>query len=817
MTEKASVRTRIVPALEDLSLPEKAALLSGKNVFETRDLPRLGLESAFLADGPHGVRKQLGSGDHLGIGASAQATCFPTSATVANSWDPELVAEVGQALGAECRALSVDQLLGPGLNIKRSPLCGRNFEYFSEDPYLAGKLAAAYVRGLQRTGVSATPKHFAVNSQEYRRMTNDSVVDERTLRELYLTAFEIVVREGRPRSIMTSYNRINGVYANENAFLLQEVLREEWGFDGAVVTDWGGGNDPVAAIRAGGTFEMPSPGFDSARQILDAVHRVELTEGELDVRVAEVLRHVSQTPAEAGETMDVEAHHDLARRAAEESVVLLKNDDGLLPLGSGTRVAVIGDFAETPRYQGAGSSLVNPTRVTTPMEALRASDLEIVAHAQGFRRDGTPDDELLAAATVAAAAADVVLVYLGLPEVDETEGRDRDHLRIPENQIDLLRAIRRANDRVVVVLSAGAVVEMPWLDHVTSLVHGYLTGQAGSAGVVNVLTGRVNPSGRLAETYPFRLADTPTYGNYPGEEASSHYREGLYVGYRYYSTADVAVRFPFGFGLSYTSFDYDDLEVTSEGATFTVRNSGGVAGAEVAQLYVARRGSGVLRPARELKGFAKLRLQPGEERRVTISFDEYAFRHFSVSHGGWQVETADYEILIGASVEDIRLRAGLRVPGTVEPESPRTDLPSYASGRVTQVSESEFAALLGRTPPARTRADGPLRMNSPLADLAHARSPLARGIDRLQHRILARADAKGAPDLDALFRLNMPFRAIAKMMNGTVSTPMAEAMLVIVNGRHVAGILELVRAWRANRRTTRFFRQQLDGDRRERS
>ncbi|MCG2799001.1 MAG: glycoside hydrolase family 3 C-terminal domain-containing protein [Cellulomonas sp.] len=797
--------------IENLSLEEKAALLSGKTVWDSRDVPRLGIRSLVLTDGPHGVRRQTGSADHLGIAASLPATCFPTAAAVANTWDIELVQEIGAALGAEATAQGVDVLLGPGLNIKRSPLCGRNFEYLSEDPHLAGHLAAAYVRGIQGAGPAACPKHFAVNSQELRRMTNDSVVDERTLREIYLTAFEIVVREGRPATVMSSYNKVNGTYAHENAFLLQQVLRDEWGFDGPVVSDWGGGDDPVAAVRAGGTLEMPSPGMDSALRILEAVRRGELTEAELDVRVAEMLALVERSgPARVG-TYDDAAHHALARRAAAASVVLLKNDDALLPLAPATRIAIVGDFAFVPRYQGAGSSQVNPTRVTDLVTALGTSTLDVVATARGFRRDGGADEALLTEAVAAARGADVVVAHLGLDELSEIEGRDRTDLRLPAAQLELLAALHDTGVPVVVVLAAGSVVEMPWLEAATAVVHGFLGGQAGAEGMADVLVGQVNPAGRLAESYPVRLADVPNVAYYPGDGPTAEYREGLYIGYRYYASADVPVTFPFGFGLSYTTFAYDELEVTPDGVTFTLENTGTVAGAEVAQLYVGRAAhdDGVHRPVRELKGFARVSLEPGERRRVRVAFDERTFRHFDTRTGRWEVEGGTWTVAVAANATDLRLVGTLDVVGTVAVGSDAATLPHYAAADVRAVRDDEFEALLGRPIPPATRPVGPLDANDPLAALGHAANPLGRLAYRVLVALMARADRKGTPDLNLLFLYGMPFRAIAKMTNGVVSTQMVDALVLAVNGHGFRGLGRFVAAYVRNVRATRALRREL--------
>lgn len=796
--------------IENLSLLQKAALLTGKSVWETHDLPGHGVRSLWLADGPHGVRKQVGSADHLGLNASEPATCFPTAAAVANSWDVSLAERVGAAIGAEAAAQGVDVLLGPALNIKRSPLGGRNFEYFSEDPLLAGRLAAGYVRGIQSRGVAACPKHFAANSQELRRMVSDSVVDERTLREIYLTAFGIVVTEARPRTVMSAYNAVNGVYAHENPFLLTRVLREEWGFDGAVVSDWGGSNDVVAAATAGGTLEMPAAGLGSARELVAAVRAGRLAESDLDARAAEVLRLVAQArePGTAP-AVDAEAHHALAREVAARSAVLLKNDDAILPLAAGTRVAVVGDFARTPRYQGSGSSAVNPTRLDSVLDLIGASGLELTAFAPGFQRDGTPDAALRAEAVLAAAGADVVLAFLGLDEIAESEGLDRARMALHAAQVDVLTAVAEANPRVVVVLAGGGAIETPWLASAGALVHGYLAGQAGAGGLLDVLTGVVNPAGRLAETMPVALADTPTARRFPATGSTAEYREGPYVGYRYYTTAGVPVAFPFGFGLSYTTFAYSDLTATPEAATVTVTNTGARAGADVVQVYVRREGAGVYRPDRTLAGFARVELAPGESTTVTVALGDAAFRHWDVRSGAWQVERGAWTVLAGANVDDLPLAASVAVTGTVPARDDDPAPACYRTGEVREVSDDDFAAILGRPVPATDRP-GALGVNDALGRMADARSPLAR----LAYRVLARrrdaAERKGAPDLNILFLLNMPFRAIGKMTNGMVDAAMVEGVVRIVNGHFLTGAGATIRAFvrnrRANRRTAHALR-----------
>ena len=642
-----------------LNLEQKCALLSGDTVFTTRGYKNAGVPSITLSDGPNGVRKQAGAADHLGLNPSVPATCFPTAATVACSWDPALGEEIGRAMGEEAAAQEVAVLLGPGLNTKRSPLCGRNFEYFSEDPYLSGKMAAAYVRGIQSEGISACPKHFAVNSQELRRMASDSVVDERTLRELYLTGFEIVVKEAHPKALMSSYNLINGIYANENAHLLQDILREEWGFDGAVVTDWGGSNDHALGVKNGSTLEMPAPGGDAVRELLAAVRSGKITEADVDARLDELLTLVLDTHAAVerhSRSFDADAHHALARRAAGESVVLLKNDDALLPLAEGARVAVIGDFAETPRYQGAGSSAVNSIKVDTFLDCLNDSGLYSVGFAPGFDRQGKPDAAKQAEAVALAAKADAVLLCLGLDEIKESEGLDRADMKLADNQIELLQAVREANPNTVVIVNAGASLETPWLAHCKALVYGALGGQAGAGAMVDVLTGKINPGGKLAETWANAYADTPARDHFAGPGRTVQYREGLYVGYRYYQTAGVPVAFPFGHGLSYTQFAYSDLHADAHSATLTMTNTGDRAGAEIVQLYVAKPNAEIFRPAQELKAFAKVQLAAGESKTVTLTLDDKAFRYWNTRTDSWEVEGGTYELRVGASSADIRHR-----------------------------------------------------------------------------------------------------------------------------------------------------------------
>lgn len=797
--------------IDQMTLEEKAAILSGRTVWETREVKRLGIPSIFLSDGPHGIRKQAGAGDHLGLNASLEATCFPTAATVANSWNEQLGEEIGEALGEEAQAMEVNVLLGPGLNIKRSPLCGRNFEYFSEDPYLSGKMAAAYVRGIQKKGVYACLKHFAANSQELRRMSMDSVVDERALREIYLTGFEIAVKEGHAKSIMSSYNKINGVYANEDRHLLKEILRDEWGFDGFVVTDWGGSNDHVKGVEAGSNLEMPAPGLDSAREILRAVENQTLDTEELDTCVDDLLDAIltlkkSALP-DAG--FDQEAHHRLAKKAAVESAVLLKNEGNILPLKSKTKTALIGDFVFTPRYQGAGSSMVNPTKVEALAQTVENYHLQVVGMARGCQRNGEPDEEQLKEAVELAKKADVVIYAFGLDELSESEGLDRSHMRIPENQIRLLKELYQVNPNIVGILSGGSAVEMPWHTCCKAILHGYLTGQAGAGALLDLLTGKANPSGRLNETYPLRYEDMPAFHYFPSKERTAEYRESIYVGYRYYDTAKAAVQYPFGHGLSYTEFAYSNLKVTAEGVTLTVTNTGEMDGAEVVQVYVGLPGAEVFRPEKELKGFVKIFLKKGESREVSISFDDKTFRYWNEKTGGWETEGGSYRIMVGASVMDIRLTGSVSITGTTKTNPcTKEELPSYYTGKIRQVEDAEYTKLLGRPIPDGSWS-GELGRNDAICQMYYAKSWLARAIYRRLTAMKKKSEAKGKPDLNILFIYNMPFRGIAKMTNGAVSMEMVDGMVLAVNGHLFRGLGKIIGGYFRNARANRAYEKRL--------
>jgi len=713
---------------------------------------------------------------------------------MANSWNEELGEQLGEALGEEAAAQKVNVLLGPGTCMKRNPRCGRNFEYFSEDPYLAGKMSAAYIRGIQANGTSACVKHFAGNNQEERRMVSDSVMDERTLREIYLTAFEIAVKEGKTKSIMSSYNKVNGEYANENVHLLRDILRGEWGFDGVIVSDWAGCNDRVAGVIAGNELEMPACKYG----IDDVVKAVE--DGSLDIKyvdecVGRLLDLIESTtvPGRKGEEgFDAEAHNSLAQKCAEESIVLLKND-GILPLADSPKVAIIGDFAETPRYQGAGSSVVNPTKLTTMLDAKES--VNFIGYEKGFDRYGKDKPKLIRKAVKLAKQADVVVLCLGLDEVSEAEGLDRENIKIPQNQIDLYKQIRLFSKKLVLVLSCGSAVETGWCRSANAIVYACLSGQAGAQAIYDVITGKVNPSGKLAETFPIDYKDCSSASHFPGKQMTVEYREGPYIGYRYFDTAKVQVAYPFGFGLSYTTFEYSDISADESGVTFTVKNTGERDGAEIAQLYVGKEDGKVFRPAKELKGFKKVFLKAGESATVTIPFDDKTFRYFNVKTDKWEVEGGEYQLYIGASSADIRLTASIQKEGTTDVlPYDKEALPSYYSGQVANVGDDEFEALLGREiPKAGYNFYKKNRMviheNCTVADLRYSKRWVGRafsGAIRFAIWFLRKIGKRTTANTLVMGVLHQPVRGMAKF--GGMSRRQMEALLMMFNGHVFKGI-----------------------------
>ena len=801
----------IVHLIQQMTLEEKAALCSGLNFWYLKGVERLGIPSIMVTDGPHGLRKQTGQADHVGLNASLPATCFPTASALAATWNRDLVYQVGVALGEECRQEKVGVILGPGVNIKRSPLCGRNFEYFSEDPYLAGEIAKSHINGVQSQGVGTSLKHYAANNQETRRMTIDTILDERALREIYLTGFEIAVKEAQPWTVMCSYNRINGTYASDKRYLMNDILKDEWGHQGLVVTDWGAMNERVDALKAGVELEMPGAPNGNDAKILAAVRSGELDEAVLDCAVERILTLILKAQATLAQdfSYDPQAHHALARRVAGEGAVLLKNDGQLLPLKAGARIALIGRFAKSPRYQGAGSSLMKPTRLDNLYEELAKLTGETnLIYAPGYTEKGDAADEtLIQEALRAAGQADVVLVCVGLTDMDEVEGIDRKHMQLPAGHAALIRRLSATHQKVVVVLSNGSPIEMPWVNDVSAILEGYLGGQAGAGALADILTGQVNPSGKLAETFPIKLQDTLPYP-YPGGPATVEYRESIYVGYRYYDTAHVEVLYPFGHGLSYTSFAYRDLALAQSGdtvtATFKVKNTGLVAGKETVQLYVRDLQSTAFRPEKELKGFVKVDMQPGEEIEVIITLSPRAFAFYDAGSKDWVVEPGDFEILVGASSRDIRLTAALHLTAGQGAASPADKTKLSAYYHLTQgyrFSQSDFEALLGHPVPANVEPQkGEYTLNTPVSELTG--SFIGRQLykmlgDGMGKMIQGQEDTPTGALMRSMIQ-EMPMRSIL-MMPGPLDRPKLEALLLMMNGHFFKGLFALVQSGSAKK------------------
>ncbi len=786
--------------IEQMTLEEKAGLLSGANFWNTKAIPRLNIPSMMITDGPHGLRKQGGKADHLGLNKSIPATCFPTAATLANSWDIALLEKIGTLLGAEAAAEDVNAICGPGLNIKRNPLCGRNFEYFSEDPYLTGKLAASMIRGIQSNGVAACPKHYAVNSQETRRMVINEVVDERALREIYLEGFRMAVQEGKAKTIMTSYNRVNGTFANENQHIMQEILYAEWGFDGVAVTDWGGENDRVQGLLAGNQLEMPSSAGQTDREIIAAVQAGVINESLVDESVDDILNLLYDTMPHMGKgcQFTYEEHHQAAREAASQSIVLLKNEENILPLKPKSSIAIIGDFAETPRYQGAGSSLINPTRLESSLEALTRENLDIIGYESGFKRYKGNSKSKLNSAVRLAEKAEIVLLFIGLDETLEAECIDRPHMNLPKQQLALLEAVGPVAKKLVVILFGGAPIEMPWANMADAILHTYLGGQAGGGAVADVITGRVNPSGKLAESYPICYDDCPSATWFPGEQLSAEHRESIFVGYRYYDTANVQVQWPFGYGLSYTTFEYSDISFDEDTVSFKIKNTGSVAGAEIAQVYICKKDSEIFRPQKELKGFAKVFLQAGEEQLITIHLDNNAFEYYHTGENAWVEEAGDYSILVGASSRDIRLscQTSRKNDSIIQSPYSKEDFPTYFSAEVHNISKKEFECLLGaKIPPHNWDKEAPLGYNDTIGQGQYKKG-FARflyNVVRLAHKYFS-LTGNVIWSNNVYFAMHLPYRQLARMTGGIIDIPMLDGILVMVNGQFWKGLRQVHKA-----------------------
>ena len=767
--------------LRQMTLEDKIALCSGKSFWETKNFEKYGIPSLFMCDGPHGLRKQENASDMLGVNNSRPATCFPAEVTTACSWDPALLERIGAAIGEEARDQGVGLILGPGANLKRDPLCGRNFEYFSEDPYLAGKLAAGFLRGAEAQGVGTSLKHFAANSQEKSRFTSDSVMDERTLRELYLTAFEIAVKEGRPSTVMCAYPKLNGVHCSDNKALLTDILRTEWGFDGMVVTDWGAMNDRIEGFRAGCDLNMPGGSEYMEKKALAAVRAGTLPErcvddaARRDLKLA--LRAAEMRKEKA--SCDYEAHHALAGRAAAEGAVLLKNDGGLLPLRADVKLAAIGAMAKELRYQGAGSSHINPTRLSQPLEHLPGA-----VYAPGCDAHGDTTDALLAEVKTAAERAEVAVVFAGLPAHCESEGFDREDMKMPEGHVRMIETAAAANPNTVVVLLCGSAAECPWAEKVRAILYMGLPGQAGGEAIADLLYGRADPCGRLAESWPYRYEDVPSSEIY-GKTADALYQEGLYVGYRYYDKAGVPVRWPFGYGLSYTEFAYSDLAVSGEAVCVTVKNTGGRVGSEVVQLYVQAPQDGLHRPVRELKGFQKVFLQPGECRSVTFTLTE---RCFAVWQDGWKVPAGKYAVCIGG------------LTASVEKSGETLPIPAWQAGSWYQCcagkpSQRDWEAMLGRkyVPPVLKK--GAFTMDNTVMEMKDD-SLIMKIMFKAVEATIAKGFGGKKDYENPEFRMMMnssagaPLRSL--MISGGIKGGVLPGMLEMANGHFFRGLRRMI-------------------------
>ena len=790
--------------ISQMTLEEKASMCDGLDYWHSQPVERLGIQSVSLNDGPHGIRKK-GDPDAAKKGETdllkgVPAICFPTASATACSWDVDLIRTMGEALGDECRKEKVSVLLGPGTNIKRSPLCGRNFEYFSEDPLLAGEMAASFINGVQSKGIGTSLKHYAANNQETRRMTVNTVADERTLREIYLRPFEIAVKKAQPWTIMCAYNRLNGKYCAENKWLLTDVLRGDWGYENLIVTDWGAENERVPGLIAGQELEMPTSSGDGARLIVEAVKNGTLDEAVLDHAVDLLLDMVDKSVATLGDyTYDPEEHHALARKIASQCMVLMKNDGNILPLKKDAKIAVIGEMAKKPRYQGAGSSLINPIQLDCAYDTLKEMGVDF-KYAEGYvtdkkKKKKANEDALVAEAVETAKGAEAVLMFIGLTDEYETEGSDRKHLNIPPLHNRLVDEVLKVNENVIVVLSGGAAVDMPWADKVKAILNGFLTGQASGSAACDVLFGDVNPSGKLSETYPYALEDNSSFKYFPGTSVSVEYRESVYVGYRYYDSADKDVRFPFGFGLSYTTFEYSDLKLSSQNikdtdkltVSFKIKNTGSVDGAEVAQLYVSDVESTIYRPVKELRGFKKVFLKAGEEKEVSIDLDKRAFAFYNVDAHDWQVETGEFKILVGASSRDIKLEASVNVESTDDYVIPdyRAFAPAYYTADVNNVTDEQYRAILGHDIPVSERDKSkPLTILNTIEDAADGK--WGGRLNRMLKKML------GEDNLASAVALQLPIKNFISMSFGIFSPRMAEGLLVILNEDKMAKGLRII-------------------------
>ena len=780
------MENKIKTILSGMSLEDKIAICNGADFWHSKAMERYGIPAFTMSDGPHGLRFQKGESDMLGVNNSEPATCFPTAVTSGASWDTELLKAEGQAIGEEGLSLGVDVVLGPGVNIKRDPRCGRNFEYFSEDPYLAGQMGAAWIVGAEGTGIGTSLKHFAANNQEYKRFNGNSQMDERTLREIYLPAFETSVKNAQPATVMCAYPGLNGVHCSDNKMLLNDILRKEWGFKGLVVTDWGALCDRVRAMEAGCDLSMPGGSDYMEDRVAAAVREGKLPESAVDTCAERVIRLALKSAAlQKGLPFDPNAHHALAQQVAESGAVLLKNEDGILPLKAGD-IVLVGDMAKNVRYQGSGSSHINPTRLTSLCDALPGAPY--VACCDG---KGNVSEVSLREAAEAARSAKIAVVCAGLPDIYESEGFDRDNLRMPEGHLRMIDAVANANPNTVVVLFCGSVVELPWIDKVKAILYMGLPGQAGGQAAANLLTGKATPGGKLTETWPLRLEDAPSFGTFG--KKYTHYSEGIYVGYRYYDRAGTGVRFPFGYGLSYTSFSYSDLNVSGKTVSAMITNTGSLPGAEVVQLYVVPPAGGLHRPARELKGFARVFLQPGENKTVSFMLDD---RSFSVWDGGWKVPGGVYTVELGASSADIRLSAQLTVEGEELP-APAWQRGTWYEHLRGKPTDRDFEALYGGPiQPEPEIKKGRFTMEMSSMEMKD-RSRIMKSMFKATEKTIAKGFGGKVDYDDPTFKMmvmsggDAPLRAAVLSSGGTFPANMAEGMLALANGHLLKGIRKL--------------------------
>lgn len=790
--------------IKQMTLEEKAMLCSGKDFWHTKPIDRLGIPSIMVSDGPHGLRK-MGDSEDLDLSQSKEATCFPPACATACSWDRALLYEIGEAIAEEALQEGISVVLGPAMNIKRSPLCGRNFEYISEDPYLTGELAAAIINGIQSKGIGTSAKHFCANNQETLRFVVSSVVNERALREIYLAGFERAIKQAHPQTVMHSYNRLNGCYTGEDRRLLTAILRDEWGFDGIVMSDWGAIDDRVQALIAGCELEMPGSGGINDRKIVEAVQAGRLSEEILDTAVERLLSLIFRSGENRKEayTYDVERHHQLARKAAAESYILLKNESDILPIKQGTKLAVIGEFAMTPRYQGGGSSHINPIRIDSAWESFTSAGFNCT-YQQGYDlASDKPDAGLIEKAVEAARQADIAIVFAGLTDEYESEGFDRQHMRMPGSHNQLIGRVAAANPNTVVVLSAGSPVEMPWIHKAKAVLHTCLGGQAAGSAAVDVLTGKVNPSGKLSETYPLKYEDTPCYNYFPGGQKTVEYRESIFVGYRYYDTAQRDVLFPFGHGLSYTHFDYSDISISPDSLdgnseltiSLKVKNTGSAAGAEIVQLYVQGPAATVFRPKKELKGFEKIYLLPGEEKTVKFTLDKRSFAWYEPNHSEWVMTNGEYEILAGSSSRDIRLHTTTIITSGREPAAPslEREVPIYYNlpkDGSWLIPKEQFEAVYGKElPPSSRSKDEPYTQNSTVNETRSTMTGklLARFVKAQVGKASREANESSKRMMMASI-MDMPLRAMVVMSGGTFTLGLCEGLLLIMNGHLLKGI-----------------------------